>query len=342
MKNSDMNPFFQSYDTPFDTIPFDKLKIEHFMPAIEEGLKVARENVKAIKDDPASPDFDNTILAMQTSGELLDEVTTVYFNLYSAESNDEFKALAQKISPMLAEFQTQVLTDSDLFKKVEKVYKNQESLNAEQKRLVEHYYKQFVRNGANLPPEKKKKLEEIDKELSTLSPKFSQNLLKSTNAFELYITDEKDLEGLPEGAKEAAAYAAKKKEKDGGWLFNLQIPSVLPILKYAKNRKLREKISRAYRARAFKDKFDNREIIKRTVRLRQERAELLGYKTMLNMCLKSVWQKLRKRLENLLDRIYSIAFPAAKRKLKKSKNWQRKLMILSISKPGTARIIRKN
>ncbi|MDP8314224.1 MAG: M3 family peptidase, partial [Candidatus Celaenobacter antarcticus] len=209
MKNSDMNPFFQSYDTPFDTIPFDKLKIEHFMPAIEEGLKVARENVKAIKDDPASPDFDNTILAMQTSGELLDEVTTVYFNLYSAESNDEFKALAQKISPMLAEFQTQVLTDSDLFKKVEKVYKNQESLNAEQKRLVEHYYKQFVRNGANLPPEKKKKLEEIDKELSTLSPKFSQNLLKSTNAFELYITDEKDLEGLPEGAKEAAAYAAK-------------------------------------------------------------------------------------------------------------------------------------
>ena len=315
MKNSDMNPFFQSYNTPFDTIPFDKLKIEHFMPAIEEGLKVARENVKAIKDDPASPDFDNTILAMQTSGELLDEVTTVYFNLYSAESNDEFKALAQKISPMLAEFQTQVLTDSDLFKKVEKVYKNQESLNAEQKRLVEHYYKQFVRNGANLPPEKKKKLEEIDKELSTLSPKFSQNLLKSTNAFELYITDEKDLEGLPEGAKEAAAYAAKKKEKDGGWLFNLQIPSVLPILKYAKNRKLREKISRAYRARAFKDKFDNREIIKRTVRLRQERAELLGYKTHAQYVLEERMAETPKTVEKFLDRIYSIAFPAAKKEV---------------------------
>jgi len=315
MKNSDMNPFFQSYDTPFDTIPFDKIKIEHFMPAIEEGLKIARENVKAIKDDPASPDFDNTILAMQTSGELLDEVTTVYFNLYSAESNDEFKALAQKISPMLAEFQTQVLTDSDLFKKVEKVYKNQESLNAEQKRLVEHYYKQFVRNGANLPPEKKKKLEEIDKELSTLSPKFSQNLLKSTNAFELYITDEKDLEGLPEGAKEAAAYAAKKKGKDEGWLFNLQIPSVLPIFKYAKNRKLREKMNRAYGARAFNDEFDNREILKRIVQLRQERAELLGYKTHAQYVLEERMAETPETVEGFLERVYSVAFPAAKKEV---------------------------
>jgi Zn-dependent oligopeptidase len=319
MKKQDINPFFQSYDTPFDTIPFDKLKIEHFMPAIEKGLKIARENIKTIKDNPASPDFDNTILALQISGELLDEVTTVYFNLYSIESNDEFKALAQKISPMLAEFQSQVLTDSELFKKIEKVYKDQKDLNAEQKRLVEHYYKQFVRNGANLSPEKKKKLEAIDKELSTLSPKFSQNLLKSTNAFELHITDEKDLEGLPEGAKEAAAFTAKKKGKDGGWLFTLQIPSVLPIYKYAKNRKLREKMNRAYGARAYNDDFDNRKILKRIAQLRHERAELLGYKTHAQYVLEERMAETPETVEAFLERIYSVAFPAAKKEIEEIK-----------------------
>ena len=315
MEKTDTNPFFKSYNTPFDTIPFDKIKIEHYMPAIEEGLKVARENIKTIKDKPASPDFDNTILALQTSGELLDEVTTVYFNLYSAESNDEFKALAQKISPMLAEFQSQVLTDSELFKKVEKVYKEQKDLNTEQKRLVEHYYKQFVRNGANLSPEKKKKLEEIDKELSTLSPQFSQNLLKSINAFELHITDEKDLEGLPEGAKEAAAFAAKKKGKEEGWLFNLQIPSVLPIYKYAKNRKLREKMNRAYGARAYKDDFDNREILKKIAQLRHERAELLGYKTHAQYVLEERMAETPETVQEFLERVYSVAFPAAKKEI---------------------------
>jgi len=315
MEKTDTNPFFKSYNTPFDTIPFDKIKIEHYMPAIEEGLKVARENIKTIKDKPASPDFDNTILALQTSGELLDEVTTVYFNLYSAESNDEFKALAQKISPMLAEFQSQVLTDSELFKKVEKVYKEQKNLNTEQKRLVEHYYKQFVRNGANLSPEKKKKLEEIDKELSTLSPKFSQNLLKSTNAFELHVTDERDLEGLPEGAKEAATFAAKKKGKETGWLFNLQIPSVLPIYKYAKNRKLREKMNRAYGARAYKDDFDNREILKRIAQLRHERAELLGYKTHAQYVLEERMAETPETVQEFLERVYSVAFPTAKKEI---------------------------
>ena len=319
MKKQDINPFFQSYNTPFDTIPFDTIKLEHFMPAIEEGLKEARENIRAIKDNPEIPSFDNTILALQISGELLDEVTTVYFNLYSAESNDEFKALAQKISPMLAEFQSQVLTDSKLFKKVEKVYKEQKGLNAEQKRLVEHYYKQFVRNGANLTPEKKKKLEEIDKELSTLSPKFSQNLLKSTNAFELHITDENDLEGLPEGAKEAAVFAAKKKGKKGGWLFNLQIPSVLPIYKYAKNRKIREKMNRAYGARAYNDEFDNREILKRIAQLRQERAELLGYKTHAQYVLEERMAETPETVEAFLERVYSVAFPAAKKEIEEIK-----------------------
>ncbi len=319
MKKSDINPFFQSYNTPFDTIPFDTIKLEHFMPAVEEGLKEARKNIQAIKDNPEVPNFDNTILALQISGELLDEVTTVYFNLYSAESNDELKALAQKISPMLAQFQNQVLTDSELFKKVEHVYNNQQGLNDEQKRLVEHYYKQFVRNGANLTPNNKKKLEEIDKELSTLSPKFSQNLLKSTNAFELYITDEKDLEGLPEGAKEAAAFAAKKKGKKGGWLFNLQIPSVLPINKYAKNRELREKISRAYGARAYNDDFDNREILKKIAQLRQERAELLGYKTHAQYVLEERMAETPETVQGFLERVYSVAFPAAKKEIEEIK-----------------------
>ncbi|HEX37855.1 MAG TPA: M3 family peptidase [Candidatus Cloacimonetes bacterium] len=313
MKNSQENPLLKSYDTPFDTIPFDKLKTEHFMPAIEKGLEIARENIKKIKENTDQPNFENTVLALETSGELLGDVTTIYFNLYSAESDDEFKALAQKISPMLAEFSTQVHTDSDLYKKVEAVYKNQDGLNDEQKRLIEHYYKEFVRNGASLPPEKKKKLEEIDKELAMLSPKFSQNVLKATNTFELHITDEKEIEGLPKGAKEAAAFTAKKKGKDNGWLFTLQAPSVIPVIKYAKNRELRETISRAFRARAFKDEFDNREILKRIAQLRQERAELLGYDTHAQYVLEERMAETPENVMEFLDRIYSIAYPAAKK-----------------------------
>ena len=313
MKSQDANPLLQSYDTPMDTIPFDKLKTEYFMPAVEKGLEVARENIKKIKENTEEPNFDNTVLALETSGELLGDVTTIYFNLYSAESDDEFKALAQKISPMLAEFSTQIHTDTELYKKVEAVYQNQEKLNDEQKRLVEHYYKEFVRNGASLPPEKKKKLEEIDKELSMLSPKFSQNVLKATNAFELHITDEKEIEGLPEGAKEAAAFTAKKKGKDKGWLFTLQAPSVIPVIKYAKNRKLRETISRAFRARAFKDEFDNREILKRIAQLRQERAELLGYDTHAQYVLEERMAETPEIVMEFLERIYSIAYPAAKK-----------------------------
>jgi len=313
MKSQDANPLLQSYDTPMDTIPFDKLKTEYFMPAVEKGLEVARENIKKIKENTEKLNFDNTVLALETSGELLGDVTTIYFNLYSAESDDEFKALAQKISPMLAEFSTQIHTDTELYKKVEAVYQNQEKLNDEQKRLVEHYYKEFVRNGASLPPEKKKKLEEIDKELSMLSPKFSQNVLKATNAFELHITDEKEIEGLPEGAKEAAAFTAKKKGKDKGWLFTLQAPSVIPVIKYAKNRKLRETISRAFRARAFKDEFDNREILKRIAQLRQERAELLGYDTHAQYVLEERMAETPEIVMEFLERIYSIAYPAAKK-----------------------------
>ena len=312
MNNKEKNPFLKPFDTPFDTVPFDKITKENFMPAVEKGLEDAWKNIEKIKDNTDDPNFDNTILAFETSGELLDKVANTYFNLYSAESGDEFKALAQKISPMLAEFQSKVLMDPELFKRVEKIYQNQEGLNDEQKRLVENFYKQFVRNGALLPPEKKKRLKEINTEISTLSPKYSQNVLKATNAFELHITDEAELEGIPQNAKDAAAFTAKKKGKEGGWLFTLQVPSVLPVLKYASNRKLRETISRAFSARAFKGEFDNREILKKIADLRQERAELLGYKTHAEYVLEERMAEKPKTVADFLERIYSIAYPAAK------------------------------
>ncbi len=312
MNNKEKNPFLKPFDTPFDTVPFDKISKEDFMPAVEKGLEDAWQNMEKIKNNSDEPNFKNTILAFETSGELLDKVTNTYFNLYGAESDDEFKALAQKISPMLAEFSSKVLMDPELFKRVENIFQDQKGLNSEQKRLVEKFYKQFVRNGALLPPEKKKRLKEINTEISTLGPKYSQNVLKATNAFELHITDEAELEGIPQNAKDAAAFTAKKKEKDGGWLFTLQIPSVMPVLKYASNRELRETISRAFRARAYKGEFDNREILKKIADLRQERAELLGYKTHAEYVLEERMAEKPKTVVDFLERIYSIAYPAAK------------------------------
>ncbi len=316
MNNKEKNPFLKTFGTPFDTVPFDKITKDDFMPAVEKGLEDAWQNIEKIKNNSDEPNFDNTILAFETSGELLDKVTNTYFNLYSAESDDELKALAQKISPMLAEFSSKVLMDPELFKRVEKVYQNQEGLNDEQKRLVEYFYKQFVRNGALLSHEKKKRLKEINTEISTLGPKFSQNVLKSTNAFELHITDEKELEGLPQNAKDAAAFTAKKKGKDSGWLFTLQYPSVLPVLKYANNRKLRETVSRAFAARGYKGEFDNRKILKKIADLRQERAELLGYKTHADYVLEERMAEKPKTVLDFLERVYSIAYPTAKEEVK--------------------------
>jgi len=323
MEKNKKNPFFKPFNTKYDAIPFDKIKREHFIPAFEVAMKKGKEEIAEITNLKKRPTFENTILPYETSGELLDRVATTYFNLYNSESDDKFKSLAQKISPKLAAYKNSILLDDDLFQRIKKVYNNSNSadLNIEQRRLLEEIYLNFVRNGANLSEDKKEKLKEIDQQLSKLSPKFSQNLLASTNQFKLHIKDEKKLEGLPESAIVCAAETARKNGKKDGWMLTLQIPSVQPVLKYAKNRELREKITKAYKSRAYKDKYDNREILKEIASLRKKRAELLGYNTHADYILERRMAKNLSTVDEFLERIYQVALPKAKEELAEIKKY---------------------
>jgi peptidyl-dipeptidase Dcp len=278
------NPFIQSfegasYSTRDQAIPFDQIRVEHYLPAFEQGIQLAKQNVERIKTLPAS--FQNTILGLETSSELLDQVSETYFNLFSAEANEAHQALAKEISPKLAAFQSDVSLDPGLFAKIKEVYENRQTLGlkGEDLKLTEKFFKDFSRNGALLSESDKLKLRQIDQDLSVLGPQFSENVLKATNAFEIVISDRKDLLGLPDGAVEAASLEAQKKGHIEKWIFNLQAPSYLPLMQYAQNRELRKKMWMAYNSRTFRDSYDNQEQVKNIVRLRQERASLLGAET---------------------------------------------------------------
>lgn len=314
--------------------PFHLIKTGHFMPAFEATLEIARKNVDLIRNDKSLPTFENTILGMDYAGEQLDYVSEIYFNLHGAESDAEFKALAQQISPMLSEFSSSIMTDDNIFYRVKCVYDQEcngkekpvpDFTNKEQMKLCERYrltdkvYKSFIRNGAMLSCQDKQKLTEIDKELSKLSPKFSDNVLDATNAYEMHLTDASEVEGIPESALQAAAYRAKQKGKESGWLFNLQGPNLMPVLTYCKNRKIRETIQKAYASRSFKDAFDNQENIIRIHQLRFERAQLLGFKTHSHYVLEERMAESPEAAVAFLDKIYNIAYPAAKEELEEIK-----------------------
>lgn len=288
MNKTEKNPFLEafqhvsekrSFSTRDESIPFDQIKIEHYIPALDYGIAKARERIAAIKNNGSPANFENTILALECCSEEYEITTSVYFNLFSAEASEAHQALAKEISPKAAAFASEISLDGDLFAKIKQVYDNRNSLNLnpEQMRLVDKYYKDFTRNGALLSAENKEKLKKIDQELSTLGPRFSENVLKATNAFELLLDSKSSLVGLPEGSIEAAAQDAEKKGHKGKWLFNLQAPSYIPFMQYAQNRELRKKMWTAYNSRSFNDSFDNQQIIKDTVRLRFERAQLLGF-----------------------------------------------------------------
>lgn len=295
---------------------FDEFKLEHYLPAVEYGLELARANVKAVLDNPAEPDFDNTILALETGSQVLGDVTSVFFNLMGAESDNEFKALAQQISPKLSEFGNEVYTNTAMFKKVEKVHekRNDGGLNAEQIKLTENTYKAFVRQGVQLPDDKKAELKEISMELSKLSPQYSQNVLNATNAFTVHITDAAELEGLPQNALDIAAHQAAQKGLDG-WLITLQYPSMIPVMTYAKNRALREKLSRAASAKAFGGEFNNTELVKRIANLKHRRATIMGYKTMADFTLTERMAENPETVMEFLDNIYAKAMPAARKEI---------------------------
>jgi peptidyl-dipeptidase Dcp len=278
------NPLLQKFSGFDACVPFDQIKIEHYKPALEESIKIAKKNIEALKNNPAEPNFENVIVALETSSERMGLVGTIFSNLDTANGNDEMMKLAPEMYQLSAAFSSDVALDPELFKKIKAVHDKRDKLNltTEQKTLLDKTYKSFVRNGALLDEATKEKIRAIDQELAGLTPKFSENVLKSTNAFELWIDNHADLAGLPDSAIEAAAMAAQKKnqqnDKKGQWLFTLQFPSYLPFVTYAKNRSLREKISKAAASKAFHDQFDNQANVKRIVELKFERANLLGYK----------------------------------------------------------------
>jgi len=276
-----MSILTQHFDTKHNTAPFSQIKNEDYFPAFQEGIALAKAEIDAIVTNPEAATFANTIEAMDYSGAILDRISSVFFNLNSAETSEEMQKIAQEVSPLLSEFGNDITLNADLFARVKAVYEQKDSLNlnTEQATLLDKKYKSFSRNGANLSDEKKSELREIDKELSKLSLQFGENVLAETNAFQLHLTDEKDLAGLPEGTIEAARSLAKSEEKEG-WIFTLDHPSYLPFMTYADNRELRKKLAIAFGARSFQNnEFDNQEIVLKIVKLRQKRANLLGYKT---------------------------------------------------------------
>ncbi|MBC8213620.1 MAG: M3 family metallopeptidase [Candidatus Marinimicrobia bacterium] len=309
------NPFLQENNLKYNVKPFDKIRTEHFMPAIESTMATAKENITVIKNNTATPDFENTILALETCSEDLDTIIGTYFNLYSAESDGQFKELAQRISPMMAEFSNNIILDEVLFEKVKSVYENIDSLNLnnEQIRLTEKKYLGFVRNGANLDEIKKIELRKLNQELSKLSPQFSKNVLDATNDFELHITNKVELSGLPESALSAAENSAKLKGKDSGWLFTLQMPSWLPIMKYADNRKIRKAISTALGTLSVGGKFDNSGILKQIAKLKHAKAQLLGFESHADYTLQERMAKKTDVVMAFLDEVKETAMPTAKK-----------------------------
>lgn len=278
------NPLLQASLLPNQAPQFDKIKTEHYLPAIEEAIKEARANIDAIKNNPDAPTFKNTIEAMEQASEKLGAATSVFYNQLSAAGNDELQELAEKIGPITSNFSSDIILDEAIFTRVKSVYDQIDTLDltTEQHTLLSEDYKDFVRGGALLPEDKKQRLREINEELSTLSPAFAHNVSKSSESFEMLITDEKDLAGLPDTAIEGAKAAAKEKElEEGTYRFTLDYPSYVPFVQFADNRELREKIWRAFSCRAWSEngegEHDNNRLVKKIVTLKHERAKLMGY-----------------------------------------------------------------
>jgi len=310
-----MSVLTQYFNTKHNTAPFSQIKIEDYVPAFQEGIALAKAEIDAIVNNPEAPTFENTIVAMDFSGDILDRLSSIFFNLNSAETNDEMQKIAQEVSPLLSEFGNDIRLNADLFARVKAVYDQKESLNLnpEQTTLLDKKYKSFSRNGANLPEDKKNQLREIDKELSKLSLQFGENVLAETNNFELHLTDEKDLAGLPEGTIEAARLLAKNQEKEG-WIFTLDYPSYVPFLTYADNRELRKKMAIAFGAKAFQNnEFNNEENVLKIAKLRHERANLLGYKTHAHFVLEERMAESPEKVFSFLNDLLAKAKPAAQK-----------------------------
>lgn len=317
------NPLLQISSLPNYAPEFSKIKTENFLPAIETAIEKARANIEDIKSNSEDPSFNNTIIALETASEDLGNVSSVFYNLLSAAGDDEMQALAEKIGPITSNFSNDIMQDEAIFSRVKAVYDqiDELDLSAEEHMLLDDTYKDFVRGGALLDQDKKDRLRAISEKLSVLSPDFSNNNKKSTESYELIIDNEGDLAGLPESAIDGAAQIAKDKGYDGKWVFTLDIPSYLPFMQYADNRALREQIWRAFSSRSWKGEYDNRENILEIVKLRHEKANLLGYKTHADFILERRMAETPENVWDFLEQLRTTYYPAAQKDLENLSNF---------------------
>ncbi|MEI6347501.1 MAG: M3 family metallopeptidase [Bacteroidota bacterium] len=325
-QNIEENPLVKPWSTPFETPPFDKIKAEHYVPAFKHAIKLAKEEIRLVKQTKALPNFENTIVAIEHSGSLLSRVSNVFFNMIEADATEELQKIAYEISPIVTEYSNDINLDPILFQRVKAVYAQKKTLklSAEQSMLLEKTYRGFVRNGANLTEEQKTVYRTISNELSDISLKFKDNLLKETSSFLLEITDKNDLKGLPESAIAMAEMTAKNKGKSG-WAFDLSAPSFGAFMKYAENRDLRKKMFMAYTTRCFKgNESDNSKIIIRFADLRLQMANLLGFKTYADYVLEERMAQSSEKVNTFLQKLLDASLDAARADVKELQEYAAK------------------
>lgn len=310
-----MNPLNQPSRLKNSALPFHDVKPEHFGPALDQALKIGQERLEQVRRRPAS--FDNTFRGLEACTEEMEFVYIAFHNLLSAHTSDELQKLAVELGPKVASFANDILLDADVFARVSEVYKDRHSLglDKEQIQLVEKVYRDFQRSGAALSDAAKARVREIDARLSQLQPRFRENVLKSTNAFELWIDNAADLAGLPEGQRTAAREAATEKNQPGKWLFTLQQPSYQPFMMHAQNRALREKMYRAHSARALGGEFDNRPVLLEIANLEKEKAALLGFSSYAHYALQVRMAETPEQVMSFIERLISVCRPAAQREI---------------------------
>ena len=325
---------FNNFIGKYKAIDFNNIKLEDYLPAIEQGIKEGLEDVEKIVNNPEAPNFENTIVALEESGDYLNKVTEVFFNLDSADTNPEMQQLAQQFSPMLSKYGNDISLNQQLFDKIKIVFDQQTTLNLdlEDTKLLDKTYKSFSRNGALLNKTQKEELRSIDEKLSLTSLKFGENVLAENNAFELHLTDVLDLAGLPESSIEAAAETAKEKGKTG-WIFTLDYPSFIPFVTYSQKRNLRELMTKASGSKAFKNnEFNNEQNILDIVKLKFQRAQLLGYNSHADYVLEQRMAENKTTVLNFLDNILKAAFPFAKKEQEELKEMAKKDGILDFQR----------
>ncbi|MBR4135701.1 MAG: M3 family metallopeptidase [Bacteroidales bacterium] len=309
------NPFCQDWNTPRQTPPFSQIKAEHYQPAFEEGIRLAKEEIAAIRNNPETPSFQNTVVALEHAGRMLNRVTEIFFNILECDGTPEMHDIADKVQPMLTEFSNSIHLDQRLFQRIKTVYEQErDSLNPLDRKLLEDTYDGFIHSGANLNEEGKRRFNELSIQLANLTLAFGHNALEATNAYTMHLTDAARLQGLPESALSLAAHKAKAQKLEG-YLFDLSAPCVSAILKYADDRDLRHEMYLHSASKAFHDQYDNCQNILDIVACRHQIAQLLGYKTFADYALHDRMAKTTDRVYGLLDELKTYALPAGKREI---------------------------